>query len=54
MEAAYGPGLIDLRPLRGKAGVAAPGRLRQLDTYAEMPVLEAFDAVACLPVTHAE
>lgn len=51
VEAAYGPGVTDLRPLRGAAGAAAPSRIRLLDTYAEVPVLDAFDAVVCLPVT---
>ena len=43
--------LPDLRPLRGAAGGTGPSRIRLLDTYAEEPVLDAFDAVVCLPVT---
>jgi erythromycin esterase len=51
VEAAFagtdGPRLADLRPVRGV--LPGPDRIRIMDGYQEMPVVEAYDLVAHLP-----
>ncbi len=47
IEAAIGTG----RPTIADPGRYAADRIRLLDTYAEGPVAEAFDLVACVPVS---
>jgi erythromycin esterase len=46
---AGGPLLADLRPLRDAGAVDAPGRMRLLESYLDVPVAEAFDLVAGVP-----
>jgi erythromycin esterase len=43
----HGPGITDLRPRRSRT--PGPSRIRVMDSYLDIPVVDAFDAIATVP-----